>query len=145
MIRPLTTEEQLFASEHHNLIYKFLYLHRLNIDEYYDVVIFRYLNAVIRWFQEDELHMYSFTTIAFGGMRSALSNHYRSIRNNTKYGIMQSLEAPITNTETLSISDTIADPHDQYLQLETIETIREEFYKLDNHKQIKIYKHHINL
>ena len=61
---PLTPEQCLFASEHHSLVYKFLNENHLPIDEFYDVVIFGYLRAVSRYFNEPELQQYSFTTIA---------------------------------------------------------------------------------
>lgn len=61
---PLTPEQRLFAAEHHSLVYKFLKENHLSSDEFYDVVIFGYLRAVSRYFNEPELQQYSFTTIA---------------------------------------------------------------------------------
>ena len=43
---PLTEEEQKFAEENHYLIAKYLRKRRLPIDEWYDVVIFRYCRSV---------------------------------------------------------------------------------------------------
>ena len=40
---PLTKEQQEFAAEQHGLVYKFLNDNHLPEDEFYDVVIFRYL------------------------------------------------------------------------------------------------------
>ena len=53
---PLTEEEQIFAEENHFLIAKYLRKRRLPIDEWYDVVIFRYCRSVKRWFALPELH-----------------------------------------------------------------------------------------
>ena len=53
---PLTEEEQKFAEENHFLIAKYLRKRRLPIDEWYDVVIFRYCRSVKRWFALPELH-----------------------------------------------------------------------------------------
>ena len=44
---PMTPAQQLFAEEHHNLVYAFLNEKKLPEDEYYDVVVFGYLQAVI--------------------------------------------------------------------------------------------------
>lgn len=39
---PMTPAQQLFAEEHHNLVYAFLNEKKLPEDEYYDVVVFGY-------------------------------------------------------------------------------------------------------
>lgn len=44
---PMTPAQQLFAEAHHNLVYAFLNEKKLPEDEYYDVVVFGYLQAVI--------------------------------------------------------------------------------------------------
>ena len=45
-LRPFTKEEQQFAEENHDLVYAFLNEKKLSEDEYYDVVVFGYLQAV---------------------------------------------------------------------------------------------------
>ena len=40
------------AEEHHSLVLWFLQVHGLSMEDYYDVVIFRYLLAVEKWFQQ---------------------------------------------------------------------------------------------
>ena len=45
-IYPLTNTQRDYAGNHVGLVYKFLYLNHLDIDEYYDIVIFGYLLAV---------------------------------------------------------------------------------------------------
>lgn len=77
---PLTSEQCLFATEHHGLVYSFLYANDLPIDEFYDVVIFGYLRAVSRYFNEPELQQYSFTTIAWRRMLACISDHRRKQR-----------------------------------------------------------------
>ena len=44
---PMSQAQQLFAEEHHNLVYAFLKEKKLPEDEYYDVVVFGYLQAVM--------------------------------------------------------------------------------------------------
>lgn len=74
---PLTKEQQAFATAHHSLVYKFLNENRLPEDEFYDVVIFGYLRAVYRYFNEPKLQKYSFATIGWKSMQGALSNYNR--------------------------------------------------------------------
>lgn len=61
---PLTVEEQQFATDNHYLVYKYLRLRKLPPDDWYDVVIFRYLRSVKRWFAFPELHDHNFEIIA---------------------------------------------------------------------------------
>ena len=72
---PLTKEQQAFASDHHGLVYKFLNENHLPEDEFYDVIIFGYLRAVYRYFNEPKLQKYSFATIGWKSMQGALSNY----------------------------------------------------------------------
>lgn len=44
--RPLTEEEKLFAEEHHDMIYRYMRMHMLDIEEWYDILIIPYLQAV---------------------------------------------------------------------------------------------------
>ena len=74
---PLTKEQQAFATDHHGLVYKFLNENRLSEDEFYDVIIFGYLRAVYRYFNEPKLQKYSFATIGWKSMQGALSNYNR--------------------------------------------------------------------
>lgn len=71
---PLTDEEQKFAADNHYLVFKYLRLRKLPPDEWYDVVIFRYLRSVKRWFAYPELHEHNFEIIAFYAMRSAIGH-----------------------------------------------------------------------
>ena len=51
---PLTKEQQAFATDHHGLVYKFLNENHLPEDEFYDVVVFAYLKAVMRGISETD-------------------------------------------------------------------------------------------
>lgn len=66
---PLNKEQQAFAADHHGLVYKFLNENRLPEDEFYDVIIFGYLRAVYRYFNEPKLQKYSFATISWKSMQ----------------------------------------------------------------------------
>lgn len=74
---PLTPEQGTFAAENHGLVLKFLNENHLPEDEYYDIVIFGYLQAVKDYFCRPDMSQYSFSTIAWKEMRGAISNHNR--------------------------------------------------------------------
>lgn len=71
---PLTQEEQEFASEHHNLVFCYLWKNKLSEDEWYDIVIFAYLASVRKWLARPDIHKWSFSTIAFSTMRAYVSH-----------------------------------------------------------------------
>ena len=73
---PLTDAEREFAAAHHYLIAKYLRKRRLPIDDWYDIVAFRYCRSVKRWFAIPALHKHSFEIIAFYAMRSAIGHEY---------------------------------------------------------------------
>ncbi len=64
--RPLTEEEREFASrkENHNCIYAYCHMNHLDVEEWYDRLIFDYLNVVKLYVTEKpELQRYAFSTI----------------------------------------------------------------------------------
>ncbi len=63
-LRPLSTEAQEMARQNIQTITRFLSHHRLS-DDWYDVVVFRYLLTVQNWMERPELHRYAFSTIAW--------------------------------------------------------------------------------
>lgn len=75
---PLTKEQQEFATTHHGLVYKFLNENHLPEDEFYDVVIFPYLNAVKDYFSSPTAQKFSFSTIATRQMKFRLCDYYRT-------------------------------------------------------------------
>ena len=76
---PLTPEQQMFAADHHELVFNFLRENGLPENDFYDIVIFGYLKAVARYFAERELRQYTFGTIAWKSMQGALANHRRTL------------------------------------------------------------------
>lgn len=74
-LHTLTDAQKSFAEEHHDLVFDYLRLRGLE-EDYYDVVILRYLTAVQQYDLRPELRQYQFRTIAYQAMRSALNNHF---------------------------------------------------------------------
>ena len=71
--RKLTTEEADFSEEHLSIVWWFLNEKKLPADDWFDVVVLRYLLTVKRWFTLPELQRYSFTTLAVSTMKSAVN------------------------------------------------------------------------
>ena len=86
-MKQLTDYERQFADQHHDVVYRFLRARGLNISEYYDVVIFRYLGAVQQYLSRPSLQEYSFDTIACNAMRSALGHHYEAEKRKQEFCI----------------------------------------------------------
>ena len=115
----LTPEQQRFAADNHGLVYAFLNERRLSDDDFYDVVVFGYLRAVKRFFEEPSLSQkYSFSTIAWGAMRSKLFNHYKS--NSRQVTSMVSLDAFVYgDDEALSLQEVLSVPDSNTVDFET--------------------------
>jgi len=79
MNTPLTREQKQFATENHSLVFGFLRKRHLP-DDYYDIVIFGYLEAVRQYLTEPALQRYAFTTIAWKKMTTELRNHYKMLK-----------------------------------------------------------------
>lgn len=108
----MTEEEAAFAAEHFYLIRYYLRSRSLDPEEWFDVVVIRYLDSVKRWFTEPELHVYSFSTIASGAMRSALWSEREKRRRRLQ---TISLSAPIPGIDGLTYGDAIAAPWSGYI------------------------------
>lgn len=77
---PLTTEQRDFAEDNHELVYQFLQQNHFSFDEYYDIAVFGYLNAIYRYFSDAELQHYSFSTIAFQNMRRTCNGYIKATK-----------------------------------------------------------------
>ena len=101
---PMTPAQQLFAEEHHNLVYAFLNEKKLPEDEYYDVVVFGYLQAVMDYTTQGESSRFSFATIAWRKMESRLADHFRHQASTKRAAPTVSLNA-VMDDAGLSLSD----------------------------------------
>lgn len=109
---PLTPEERQFAERNHYLVEKFLYWNRLQRDDWYDIVIFRYLLSVKKWMQRADLHKYKFSTIVNNDLRSAVG-HERE-RQARKIQTI-SLEEIIPGTDGMTYMDTVTADNLDYI------------------------------
>lgn len=101
---PLTEMEQSFAEANLKEVDRFLSHQGLDPEEWYDVVIFRYLLSVKRYVNQARLHRWKFSTIAWNAMRSAVWSE----RQKQKKRIQTvSLDEVIPGTEDTTLLDTI--------------------------------------
>lgn len=70
-------EQQKFAEENHQLVFDFLDRRCLPENDYYDVIIFGYLEAVRDYFTDPSAQKFAFGAIANRRMHCALIQHYR--------------------------------------------------------------------
>lgn len=77
--RPLTMEERQFAEEHHDLIYHYMKIHDLDFEEWYDILIIPYLQAVKKYHQYEKLQKLKFEQVFYRTLDNARSNHYRGM------------------------------------------------------------------
>lgn len=74
--RPLTSEEAQFAADNIYIVSWYLGQRGLDQDEWFDVIIFRYLLAVKRFLSIPALQEYRFVNIACKAMQSAIGGEY---------------------------------------------------------------------
>lgn len=117
-LRPLSTEAQALARQNIQTVAGFLAHHRLT-DDWYDVVIFRYLLTVQNWLDRPELHRYAFSTIAWRAMSSAVSNERRKQGRRIR---PVSLDAPLPGTDGITLGDTVTPDNLHYIpyQMEVV-------------------------
>lgn len=112
ILKPLSTAEKALAEQNYYLVERFLKSRGLSFDEWFDVVIFRYLLTVERWFKEPKLYRYEFSTIAWQAMRSAVGNERKKQEKRIK---TVSLDEVIPGTESLVLADIITEENLNYV------------------------------
>ena len=115
---PLTPEQGTFAAENHGLVLKFLNENHLPEDEYYDIVIFGYLQAVKDYFCRPDMSRYSFSTIAWKEMRGAISNHNRKQTQKKRNADVISIHSGLY-AGGLPLEHSVPYGHDVMAELET--------------------------
>lgn len=111
---PLTPEEQRFAEENHYLVMRYLRQNNLDPAEWYDVVIFRYLLSVKRWFLYPELQRFRFSTIAYKAMWSAVGSERQKQKRRIK---TISLDEPVPGSEDITYLDTVTAENLNYIYI----------------------------
>ena len=72
----MTPEQRQFAEENHGLFLKFLGEFKLD-DEYYTILIERYLSTAAQYCENVKLQKLTFSTVLWRNLRSELQNYWR--------------------------------------------------------------------
>lgn len=74
-IRSLTDEERTFAADEGNYGYLFFYMRKMRLDpeEWYDILIIPYLDAVKKYHEYESARQYTFSTVLKNKLYSALT------------------------------------------------------------------------
>lgn len=105
----LNDGERNFAEEHLALVYSFLKKRRLPEDTFYDVVIFGYLSAVKRYLNDEKLHRWKFTTIAWQAMRRSVGRYWTARKRKCRNATVCSLNSPDQKQQNFTLSEVIPD------------------------------------
>lgn len=110
-LSPLTPAEQAVAEQNFDIVFRFLRKQRLPVDDWFDVVIFRYLLTIKNWFNRPDLYKYEFSTIAWRAMASAVGHEREKQKRRIK---TVSLDDPIPGTDGLTWGDVITEENQNY-------------------------------
>jgi RNA polymerase sigma factor (sigma-70 family) len=93
MKNTVISEKDRLINEHHDLAFKFLKVNRLEIGEFYDVVIFGLMEAAERYANKPELRAaHSFESVAWTKMRDCMSRHWERQRARKRTATVISFE-----------------------------------------------------
>lgn len=106
--KKLTEKQRQFAADNHYVLENFLRYRGMPMDEFYDVVIFRFLKAVQQYDERKDLQKYKFSTIAEYAMRSAVSNYFAKKKRRDEKVEILSLDYQLGNSG-MTLGDVIAD------------------------------------
>lgn len=130
--RPMTEEERRFAAEHHDAVYRFLRKKRLNADEYYDIAVFGYLDAVRRYLSEKPPHRHDFGLTAYIMMCDSIARE--AVRQNRpmRKGVTVSLETVVytMDHQEIRLADILPGRDSVEQEIECREFIQEIFRRL---------------
>ena len=105
----LTERQRLFATEHHNVLEEFLLSRGLDFDDYYDVVVFKFLKAVKQYDEIERLRKQAFEDVAVSLMQMAVDNHRRALKAQRDNVYMLSLDYKPKTRDGVLFSERIAD------------------------------------
>lgn len=95
MARPLNEKETVFAEENLGVLERYLSRRHLDRNTFYDVVVFGYLRAVVRYLSEPELQQYKFTTIANSAMNTEVTNYHRALNRKKRKAVVLNIDAAL--------------------------------------------------
>jgi len=95
MARPLNEKECIFAAENIDVLERYLSRRHLDYNTFYDIVVFGYLRAVVRYLSEPELGQFRFSTIANAAMNTEVSNYHRALNRKKRKAVVLDFDAAL--------------------------------------------------
>lgn len=140
-MKALTPEQQIFAAQNHETINFFLRKRRLAFDDYYDVVIFGYLDAVRAYCEYPVLRSeYTFDAVASKAMLCDLFNYWQSQYRQKRKAPVISLDSNIPyDGGKIPVSETIGVLDERTAAIET-DLIWEEIASRLSDEQVNILR-----
>ncbi|MFR8473878.1 MAG: hypothetical protein ACLVCT_03025 [Lachnospira sp.] len=130
--RPLTEEEKQFAEEHHDLMYRYMKIHELDPEEWYDILIIPYLNAVKKYHQYERLQSLKFKQVFFRTLDNARSNYWRDMNRKKRCpeGGLFSYDSLLDNGyEEKDFEFCLIDPYTNVERQVILKELYREFYR----------------
>ena len=134
----LTERQKRFAEENHKVLEDFLRYRGLSQEEFYDVVVFRFLRAVQQYDEREDLRQYQFKTIAGYHMRSALGHYFEKQKRQRENMRLISLDYPMAGNPNLTLGDCIADD-----RINVFEEVCETLCRESNRRRLNHISHPI--
>jgi len=123
-MKELTSDERNFAEENHSRVITFLNVRHLPHDEFYDVVVFGFLKAVVEYLSDSELREhYKFSTIANRKMKDALYSDYRYRNRLIRHDTALSLD--YVNDSGYTLHDEVPSRNTALEALEMVDIVNE--------------------
>lgn len=114
---PLTKMESEFAAEHHALIGTFLRAFDLPEEDFYDVAVFGYLNAVRSYLAQEELRRDSFRTVAYRAMNRCVRRSHEFWMQETHSALTESYREEFHSQD---LRDTVAETCESVLSFQAL-------------------------
>ena len=105
----LTEKQRRFAEEQHHILLDFLKMRHLKMDEFYDVVVFPFLEAVCKYDAGGDFIEETFEAMARRSMREAVGKYFAEEKRQRNDAVVLSLDYPVSFSDCISYGDTIAD------------------------------------
>ena len=105
----LTERQTMFAQENYDVLTNFLKSRGLLSEEYYDAVVFNFLQAVQLYDESKSLKKYTFEYFASWYMQKMLSYYMKQKEKREKEESVLSLDYPLSYNSNLTLMDVIPD------------------------------------
>ena len=139
----LTDEQRRFAEEQHFVLMDFLERRRLAMDEYYDVLVFPFLEAVCEYDLKKDFMDDSFEIFAGRCMNHAVELFSEEQERQKREVVVLSLDYPLSHNSKMSFGDTIAcDKRDvSDVVVRRLSRPRDRYRLLDRYSGVGAIKH----